>query len=214
MNRGPSPNDDRGRTRPDWRRNEQDSADDRGSSSERSPAAPSDAPAPSAAPAPPPSRTSAGDRIGDYVANLLKQYDKNYDGALDGEEVKQMKAAPKNADADSDGRLSRDELFQYYGGGYKAPAGSGQPQKSANEAPGGGPPDSDARESSQRSSRRFRRDEPDNAPPPSRSLDGSRPILMHEFAEKWTEERLEEYYRLDLNRDGVITPEEFRRAGG
>jgi len=37
-------------------------------------------------------------------------------------------------------------------------------------------------------------------------------VQMSEFAKEWTDERLDEFARLDLNRDGVIVPEECLQA--
>lgn len=38
-------------------------------------------------------------------------------------------------------------------------------------------------------------------------------IEMHEFSEQWSEEKLEEFYQIDTNQDGVISRREWQAAG-
>jgi len=51
-----------------------------------------------------------------YVDGVLNHYDRNKDGKLDGEEMAKMPRAPKTADQDSDGVLTRQELLGHYSG--------------------------------------------------------------------------------------------------
>jgi Ca2+-binding EF-hand superfamily protein len=143
-------------------------------------------------------------RIDDYVRNLLQQYDSDHDGSLNADEQSKMKSTPKNADADANGVLSREELVGYYGGGYRKSATetNSAERSEANSA-------ANNNEAASRSRRRdFRR----RAEPAANSsqFDGQKPIKMHDFATEWTAEKLKEFRDMDANHDGVITPEEYR----
>jgi Ca2+-binding EF-hand superfamily protein len=141
---------------------------------------------------------SVDKRIADYVENLLQQYDSDRDGTISTPEMEKMRSSPKGADSDSNGSLSRDELVAYYGGGYREGA-------SAKESGTAESNDSN-RESPRRSSRRN-----SSESSAADSLDGRRPVPMHEFTDVWTEEKLREFRELDKNGDGVISVEEFRQ---
>jgi hypothetical protein len=45
-----------------------------------------------------------------WAEETVKKYDKNGDSGLDAEEVKAMSRPPKDADKDSDGKITVDEL--------------------------------------------------------------------------------------------------------
>jgi Ca2+-binding EF-hand superfamily protein len=187
----------------DDRRSDNRRSDDR--RSEPSGERPTENPSPSSSEGSTATRsTSQESRIADYVQELLRQYDTNHDGSLSADEQSNMRSAPKSsADADSNGSLSRDELIGYYGGGFRQPSSdsgdsrSSETENSSNES---------------RSFRERRRDaERAREVASGSSLSGDRPIKMHEFTDTWTDEKLEEFRKLDLNNDGVISVEEFRQ---
>jgi hypothetical protein len=139
-----------------------------------------------------------------------------------------MRSAPKSADADSDGRLSRDELTNYYGGGYRQSSSSndGAPAENNSKPDNSTQGDSNAENSNsdnaksdnggeapRREERRRenRRDDRDRDSSDRSRLSGQQPVKMHEFTDQWTSEKLAEFRELDLNRDGVISVEEFRQ---
>ncbi len=46
-----------------------------------------------------------------------------------------------------------------------------------------------------------------------RDADGDGQVMMSEYAREWTDEKVSQFYRYDLNRDGVVTPRECLTAG-
>jgi hypothetical protein len=59
-------------------------------------------------PAPP-----VDDRVTRYADGMIKQYDKNGNGVLDGDELSGIKGASQKADRDGDGRITTEELAAY-----------------------------------------------------------------------------------------------------
>ncbi len=164
----------------------------------------------------PAATSSSADRIAGYVSSQLDKYDKNHNGSLDSDELSAMSNAPKNADADGDGILSRSELEQYYGGGYRS-SSSGNAEASAKpEASSGRAERAAAEPSKDEGAGRFRRR--DSGVRRSRdssnsSSDGTIRMSDFEPEEPWSEEKLKRFYELDANGDGIITPAEFNRRG-
>ena len=126
-----------------------------------------------------------------YAASLLQLYDADQNGALEREEWTRLGDSWGEGDRNCDGKLSLQELADRMAGYAESP-------------PGQLPP------------RRFRGTVPDWLA--ARDADGDGQVMMWEFSRQWTESKVAEFYRYDLNCDGVITPKEYRQvlqsAGG
>ncbi len=154
--------------------------------------------------------SSPSDRIASYVSGQLKKYDKNYNGYLDEDELKEMSNPPKGADKDNDSRLSRQELEDYYNGGYRHADSS---ESSTVRTSAESDPDR-SRDQRQGPPEFRRRDNRGSRSSFASSYDGTSSLLMRDFEPDtpWSEEKIKRFYAIDTNRDGVITPEEFRNA--
>ena len=129
-----------------------------------------------------------------YVDGVFKQRDTNGNGTLEGDELS-APGLPPRADKDGDGKLTKQELMEATGS--KSSSSSSNPS-----SPSG------------RRSYRF--------PSPhdrligsakswivSRDQNGDGQVAMHEFSRTWTESKVREFQRYDLNGDGIVTASEY-----
>lgn len=173
---------------------------------------------PAAASGSPSSSGGSNDQFKKYAESLLKQYDKSKDGYLQRDEYKEMKTEHQGADSNGDNVITVDELavrLAAYSSGSSSTAGG--PSKPGEGGPGGkkwwknGAADKTA--STDKKSYRF--------PTPTERLpkglpdwfvrndsDGDGQILMAEYSTSWTESTAAEFAKLDLDGDGIITPDE------
>ena len=137
-----------------------------------------------------------------YVNGLFKTHDKNKDGSLDKEEVDGMRRKPdKNADANGDGKIGKDELINWY------VENAGQGSKSKGK--GKGSRDSKSRRSSDSSSSSQSSNPKVRPQLTNKDVNKNGKIEMAEYGEDWTVEMVDEFYKIDKNRDGVITKAEW-----
>lgn len=170
--------------RGDWRRGGDDRRRERESSSDRDP--------------------SGEDKTTAYVRGLIKRYDKNGNSILEGDEWKEMKGSPEQADFNKDGRLTIDELKKRFGGDRED-----RSSNSARPSRRGGDDDSQ-----ERSTYRFI-SALDRLPKDARSwvekyddnTDGQ--VAMSEFSRTWTDSKVREFEQYDLNGDGIVTAAEY-----
>ena len=161
------------------------------------------------------SAAPAGDRTATYVQALLKKYDASGDNQLDDIELKNMRSRPpKSADSDNDKLLSYNELYIHYGGGASPASGDG---KAAADEGGQGRektiiPGAITWEGA------F--DEPKNDPTElpsslaSKDANKDGQVSMAEYSKEWDESKIQDYYKLDADKDGFITIEEANGRSG
>lgn len=164
----------------------------------------------------------------DYVSGLIKRYDEDKDGVIDGDEFDKAERW-QSADTNKDRRITSTELA--------ARLKSWNSEKS--DSTSGASKSSSSRSASRRSgwgwgrsrgSDSGDRDEDDDAPTirsrtpherlprglPDwfREVDSDRDgqVKMAEFASRWSDAKVAEFLKYDLNGDGLITPLEALRA--
>ena len=163
------------------------------------------------------SSSGAGEQVKKYAEGLLKQHDKNKDGMLQRDEWKEMKTEHQGADSNSDGTITLAELttrISAYSSG-----GAGSSPLSSSSSPsgfgggksfrGGGDKTASATKKSYRfltPTERLPKGMPDWFI--KSDADGDGQIMMAEYASSFTDTIAAEFAKLDLDGDGIITPNE------
>ncbi len=155
-----------------------------------------------------------------YAEGLMRQYDRNRNGRLERDEWRHMRGDPERADQNNDGVITREELTARLMSFARRDSSSDR---------GGDSRGSSDRGSSDRDRDRDRdRDEDlprlrfltaaERLPPGlpdwfyEKDIDLDGQVSMAEFTTDWTEAKVDEFFYYDLNRDGIITPEECLAA--
>jgi hypothetical protein len=145
-------------------------------------------------------------RIRGYAEGFLRQYDENRDGRIDRDEMQRMRPEHQAADTNGDGIITSEELTAHL-------------QKTVGErfAGRGGPPGSGDKKPAE-TKKSYRVSTPIERLPEGmpdwflrNDLDADGQISMVEYASSWTDQIASEFTRLDVNSDGIITPDEAKR---
>lgn len=162
------------------------------------------------------SRSSQQDREAyeKYSKSLIGRYDKDNDNRLSKEEWKSVRRPPANADENKDGFVSQRE----YANALMKAAGSKSGSAAAPEASSDGGRDSGSSGSKGRGSSGGKGKGSSgskgrgSAGGDMKKLDANSDaqVQMHEYSSDWDDGKLEEFYAIDKNRDGVITPAEWK----
>jgi len=158
-----------------------------------------------------PSGSPEDERIRGYAKSLLSQYDRNKNGTLEPEEYREMRGDVRSADRNGDGKVDLDELIAWLkrfsqggsGGSSGGSSGRGSASGSSTASKPGKLRLSTALE-------RLPSGLPDWFFEKDANADGQ--VSMAEFASTWSESKLAEFLRYDLNGDGIITPAECLAA--
>lgn len=165
---------------------------------------------------------SREDRTARYANSLIERYDKNGNNILEREEWKDMRGNPEESDKNGDGRITREELVARFSSYRRGGDDSG------------GRDSGDSRSDDDRRGRSFRergssseREEEqahatyrftsalDRLPRDARSWierydkNGDAQVSMAEFTSSWSDSKVREYQKYDLNADGVVTGLEY-----
>jgi Ca2+-binding EF-hand superfamily protein len=148
-----------------------------------------------------PSSADAQAKYKKYAESLISNYDKDKDGKLNKDEIKQMRRPPVGADADKDGFITESELLDSLSGANKGSTSSSEKPESSTSKysrrdSGGGSTRSSGSSSSSSSFDKL-------------DANANRSVEMHEFSSDWDEKKIAEFYAKDKNGDGVITLEEW-----
>ncbi len=166
------------------------------------------------APSPPSQGLDA--RLREQARGMIKMYDKNGNGKLEGDELQELKPRRREADTNGDGTITEEELAanlgDFAGGsvsGRPGPPASGSARSSeANSGDG-----SNGSSSAARKSYRLRT-AAERLPPGLPSwfseldADGDGQVSMAEYATTWTAAKAKEFVGYDLNNDGIVTARE------
>jgi len=167
---------------------------------------------------PPAAADGEGERFSRYATLLLRKYDANGDGLLQQVEWAVMPGNPRSLDSDGDSLVTAEELADRLNSARSrrpvaAPVAPAQPASSApvrtsaghartviswKESPTYAPP----------------RHLPEGLPDwfMEKDTNGDGQVMMHEYADHWTESRAREFETYDPDGDGIITAKECLRA--
>jgi Ca2+-binding EF-hand superfamily protein len=153
----------------------------------------------------------------------MRRYDKNNDGSLDEDEIKEARWSDSIAqwDRNRDGKLSRDEVAVRYA--RRREQRQDQEAKTRNPDENRGRTQTNGENEKKEPSRPFEKTASfriagsSNGPVRPAGLpewfvrddiDGDNQVAMNEFARKWDASTLEDFAKFDLNGDGYITAKE------
>ena len=140
-----------------------------------------------------------------YVDGIFKSSDKNSDRFLDEDEQADMRRRPdESADTNGDSKISKSELLEF----YLAKAGQGKSDSRKSSSSKSSKSSSSRRSSSSKGASRSKSGG-SGSQLTSKDKDKNGQIEMAEYESKWTVEKIDEFYELDQNRDGVITKAEW-----
>lgn len=157
-----------------------------------------------------------------YARGLMKQYDKNGDGVLERDEWKAISGSPERSDANGDGRITADELYERVSSRNLGDRGrstrrrgesrdrDGSRQRETRVSTNKSSSDEDSRPSYRLTTPHERL--PDGLPgwfkQKDTDLDGQ--VAMHEYSRSWDASTVRKFVDLDKNGDGLITPSEAK----
>ena len=144
-----------------------------------------------------------------FVDGLLRQMDKNEDGALDSEELKKLRRPPKNLDANSDGIATRAEMITAYTPQSASSQDEAEEEEEEEAAENRSRSNSSRKTSSSRSNRSNRSNS--SGAFGGKDANGDGLLQMHEFTDKWTMEKIEEFQEMDSDNDGMLNSSEYRK---
>lgn len=174
------------------------------------------------------SSSSDASKFRSYAESLLRQYDKNKNGYLEKDEWSEMKSEHRGADTNADAVITVDELTNrlqaYSGGGSSSSSGGsssggssspsstsssfGSKSSYGSRGYGATPTNPSDRKSYRVSTatERLPKGLPDWFLRGDADADGQ--LRMVEYAASWNEETAAQFFKYDLNGDGIITPDE------
>lgn len=151
------------------------------------------------------------EKIRKYVDDMFDKYDKNKNKILEESEYKTMRGKPEAADTNKDKKISKDELFVRYGGVISTKSSSkkseSKPEKKSAEyvAHSSSIRGVEAKMSLAQKLEELGVDE--DFIEKDTNEDGV--IQMAEYSKKWDDDMMDEYFSIDSDQDGLITPKEW-----
>ncbi len=162
-----------------------------------------------------------GDRVGRFVEFTMQRYDTDKNGYLSKGEIEKMRTKPEGADKNRDGRLDKKELTAWMSERFsQASSGRGNREGGDSRRAGGGSrggsQEQEALSYRVKSAGERLESKGLNEEVPGWFLDddynGDGQIAMSEYTDQWSEKTLNEYYKFDANKDGMISFKEVSLA--
>jgi Ca2+-binding EF-hand superfamily protein len=157
---------------------------------------------------------SAAERIRKTASDTIKKNDKDGNGILEGDELKELRMS-RAADTDGDGKITHNELVSFYtpksetagAASPSAPSQSGAQASTATD-------DVTQRKivNTTRKSYRFKssKERLSSWRFASKDANGDGQVSMSEYTRSWSERTASEFKRYDKDNDGMITPAEAK----
>jgi hypothetical protein len=164
---------------------------------------------------------SINERTRNYAASLIRLYDKDKNGSIDKKEQESMRGEWAGADSNDDGKLDEREIAAKLANYGKDSGG-----RSSGRSWGSRSDDDDDRgkrsyaTASSEGRKTYRASTPDEKLPKGlpdwftrNDANGDGQVQMSEYAAAWSDSRAEEFFAIDANGDGFITPAEAIEGG-
>jgi hypothetical protein len=171
----------------------------------------------------------------DYARSLLRDRDKNENGTLEGDELRELPSAAASADADKNNVITQDELVERLANrdsnrnGESGRPGTGSAANKDKAASGGAAgmatrvftalaPGGTGEKSSSSAKRTYRFTPPGERTDlpgwiKSRDRNKNGQVEMSEFGRSWSQRTVNDFRRYDLNDDGIVTAKEAAASG-
>jgi hypothetical protein len=158
------------------------------------------------------------ERLKGFAQMLMQRYDQNRDGRLTKDEWGQLRGDPKEYDANHDGAITLDEMTAHLAQYSRSKSGRSDSHSGPSDSRHGSPSSQTPQENQKKSYRFLTVSErlPKGLPEwfTRQDANGDGQVTMAEYTSVWTEEKAQEFARLDLNNDGLITPQECLKSNG
>lgn len=164
-----------------------------------------------------------------FAESMMSRYDENKDGILQKEEWSNMRGDPAAADKNNDGLITKEELAErlagFGGGGGGFGGGPGGREGREGGGFGGGGSGFGSSSASSKASTKTTGGKAYKFISPTARLpkgvptwftrndaNGDGQIVMSEFSTTWSDSKVSEFNKYDINGDGLITPDEVLEA--
>jgi EF hand domain-containing protein len=157
------------------------------------------------------------ERIRNFAKSMMRRYDRDGSGVLEKHEWGQVRGDPNEIDLNHDGKITQDEMAKRLEN-YSRRRGGGDRSDSSRDGRSEKSRSSGLNNAKRPDSYRFATALellPDGLPPwfAEQDASGDGQVSMAEYSSYWDDRKANEFVRLDLNGDGVITPRECLDAG-
>ncbi len=165
----------------------------------------------------------SGQRVPEFAESILRRFDRNSSGRLERDEWGELRGNPDEIDRNRDGVITREELqamAMNFGRRSDSGGNPGAPASASSEGSGKPTASGDGSSGAQPRFVRFRRPHeklPQGLPDwfVQRDKDEDGQIAMAEFAASWNDAVVAEFFRYDLDGDGIVTlANVWRRLAG
>lgn len=143
-----------------------------------------------------------------YSKSLIKRYDKDKDNRLSKKEWGEIRRPPANADTNKDGFVTQKEYAKaLQAAAEKGTSAASTKKTSASRVTGVKASTGSKSKTTSKSKSSSKGGAGDLS---KLDKDSDNQVQMHEYSSDWDDKKLKEFYEIDTNRDGVITPTEWQ----